>query len=172
VHLLSKGDWEQHFQVLLFVYHTSKHSSTRLSPYEILFGYNPPSVHFPHLQTTTILDPGEYSSQLKNKLLEIRELVDVNIVRSAGQQQQYYKSSRPPQLREGQKVLLSNATRGKLDPRWTGHWVVQNYHNPTKMVQKEQVVHINRVRPFLKEDTDISPSSTCMESSPLSKQPT
>jgi len=81
-----QGDWEQHLQVLLFVYHTSKHSSTELSPYEILFGCNPPSAHFPHLQTTTILDLGEYSSQLKNKLLEIRELVDANIVRSAGQQ--------------------------------------------------------------------------------------
>jgi len=128
-----KGDWEQDLQVLLFVYRTSKHSSTGLSPYEILFGYNPPSPHFPHLQTTTILDPGEYSSQLRNKLLEIRELVDANIVRSAGQQQQYYKSSRPPQLREGQKILLSNTMRGKLDPRWTGPWVVQNYHNPTTL---------------------------------------
>lgn len=31
-----KGDWEEHIQLLLFVYRTTKHSSTGLSPHEIL----------------------------------------------------------------------------------------------------------------------------------------
>ena len=112
-----QGNWEQHLQLLLFVYRTTKHSSTGLSPYEVIFGCNPPSLHFPNLQTAVILDPGEYSSQLRSKLLEIRELVDANMVKSSEQQQHYYKSSSLPQLKEGQKVLLSNATKGKLDPR-------------------------------------------------------
>ena len=107
-----QGDWEQHLQLLLFVYCTTKHSSTGLSPYEVIFGFNPPSLHFPNLQTVAILDPGEYSSELRSKLLEIRELVDANIVKSSEQQQRYYKSSSSPQLKEGQKVLLSNATKG------------------------------------------------------------
>ena len=158
-----QGDWEQHLQLLLFVYRTTKHSSTGLSPYEVIFGCNPPSLHFPNLQTAVILDPGEYSSQLRSKLLEIRELVDANMVKSSEQQQHYYKSSSLPQLKEGQKVLLSNATKGKLDPQWTGPWIVQKYHGPTtlriKKDNKEQVVHINRVRPFLEEDMDNVPSS-------------
>ena len=41
-----RGDWEQHPQLLLFVYCTTKHSSTGLSPYEVLFGSNPPSFIF------------------------------------------------------------------------------------------------------------------------------
>ena len=37
-----QGDWEEHLQLLLFIYRTTKHSSTGLSPHEILFGHNPP----------------------------------------------------------------------------------------------------------------------------------
>ena len=33
-----ESDWEEHVQLLLFVYRTTKHSTTKLSPYEILFG--------------------------------------------------------------------------------------------------------------------------------------
>ena len=69
-----KGDWEQHLQLLLYIYHTNKHSFTGLSPYEVVFECDPPAFHLPNLQTAAILDPGEYSSQLRNKLLEIREL--------------------------------------------------------------------------------------------------
>ena len=36
-----ENDWEEHVQRLLFVYRTTKHSTTKLSPYEILFGQNP-----------------------------------------------------------------------------------------------------------------------------------
>ena len=38
------------------------------------------SLHFPNLKKAVILDPSEYSSQLRSKLLEIRELVDANMV--------------------------------------------------------------------------------------------
>ena len=31
------GDWEEHLQLLLFAYHTTKHSSIGLSPHEVLF---------------------------------------------------------------------------------------------------------------------------------------
>ena len=78
------------------------------------------------------------------------------MVKSSEQQQHYYKSS------SSLKVLLSNATKGKLDPRWTGPCVVQKCHGPTtlgiKKDNKEQVVHINHVRPFLEEDMDTLPS--------------
>ena len=96
-----------------------------LIPHEILFGHNPPSLHIPNLRTTAILDPNEYSHHLQRKLLEIRELVDANIVQSAGRQQHFHTSAKPPHLRQGQRVLLNNPTKGKLDPRWTDPWVVQ-----------------------------------------------
>ena len=56
-----EGDWEEHLQLLLFVYRTTKHSSTGLSPHEILFGYNPPSLITSDPGLLNIRDPVEYS---------------------------------------------------------------------------------------------------------------
>ena len=85
-----------------------------MSPYEIIFGRNPPSVHIPELHTTAILEPQEYSIKLHQKLLKIRELVNANIVHSTERQQHYYLSKAPPKL--GQKVRVDNTIKGKLDP--------------------------------------------------------
>ena len=63
-----ESDWEEHVQLLLFVYRTTKHSTTKLLPYEILFGQNPAPLHFPTLPINTIHDPHDYSSQLQRKL--------------------------------------------------------------------------------------------------------
>ena len=156
-------DWEDHLHLLMFVYRTSKHTSTGLSPYEVILGCNPPSVHVPELHTTAILDPGEYSSALHQKLWDIKELVDANIVHSTDRQQHYYHGKSPPKLKEGQRVLLDNPTKGKLDTRWTGPWIVIQHKDPTtvllKMGSRKQTVHINRVRTLLEEDkeTNISP---------------
>ena len=40
-------DWEEHLQMLLFLYRTTRHATTGLSPYEVLFGSNPPSLQIP-----------------------------------------------------------------------------------------------------------------------------
>ena len=157
------SDWKDHLQLLMFMYHTTKHMSTGMYPYEIIFGHNPPSIHIPELHTTAILDPQEYSNYLCQKLLDIRELVDANIVHSAERQHHHYHGKVPSKLREGQKVLLNNPTKDKLDPRWTGPWVVLQCNDPTmvrlKMGTRTQTVHINRVRPLLEEDKDADVSA-------------
>ena len=58
-----EGDWEEYLQPLLYIYRTTQHAATGLSPYEILFGSNPPPLHFPtqramshvEIQTATAL---------------------------------------------------------------------------------------------------------------------
>jgi len=70
-----EGNWEQHLQFLLYIYLTSKHSSTGLLPFEIILGSNPPSLHIPDFQSSAILDPGDYVFALQKRLIELRELV-------------------------------------------------------------------------------------------------
>jgi len=44
--------WEEHLQLLLFIYRTTKHSSTGFSPFEVLFGgSNPPLQQIPNIST-------------------------------------------------------------------------------------------------------------------------
>ena len=152
-------DWEAHLQ-LLFAYRTTKHATTGLSPYEVLFGYVPTPLQIASMPGPVIPDPAEYSATLKRKLYSLRELVEANTAQSTECQQFHYKSSQTfPQLQPNQKVLLSNPIKGKLNPRWTGPWAVLRMKSPTtvqlKMGAASRTVHINRVRPLmLEEDRD------------------
>lgn len=58
----TESDWEEHVQLLLFVYRTTKHSTTTLSLYEILFRQNPATLHFTSPPIDMIHDPHDYSS--------------------------------------------------------------------------------------------------------------
>ena len=105
------------------------------------------------------MDPAKYSTVLCKKLLELRELVESNIVDSACCLQKAYRSGEPITLMAGQRVLVDNLTCGKLDAHWTGPWTVIQQDGTSvriRMGTKEQVVHVNRVRPLLQKDTSVS----------------
>ena len=146
-------DWEEHLQLLLFFYRTSKHSVTGLSPYEVLFGANSPSLHLPTIQPSVIPDPSSYSVCLQQKLLELREMVKANIIEASDRQHRTYGNCGDKPLIVGQHVLLSNPTRGKLEPRWTGPWTITRLKGPTtitiQMGKALRTVHVNRLRPLL-----------------------
>jgi len=119
--------------------------STRISPYKIILdAIHHPCIHVAEQHTTAILDPREYSNYLCQKLFDISELVDANIVHSVDQQQHHYHFKAPSKLREGQKLLLDNPTKGKLDPCRTGPWVVLQCNDPTsvrlKMGTRRQMI--------------------------------
>ena len=151
-----EGDWEEHLQLLLYLYRTTKHATTGLSPHEILFGSNPTPLNLPTADTVSHRDPHNYSSQLQGRLLELKELVECNTVEAATRQQQNYGGNEQVSLQVGQEVLLDNPTKGKLDPRWTGPWTVRELKGPLnvriEMNGKERVVHVNRLRPLLRPD--------------------
>ena len=85
-----QNDWEDYLQLLLFAYRTSQHSVTKLSPYEVLFGRNPPSLQLPLPSTLTPPDPGDYSCQLQHKLMEMWEMVEANMTEAAERQKKNY----------------------------------------------------------------------------------
>ena len=151
------GDGE-HLQLLLFAYHTIKHSSMELSPHEVLFD-SPPSLFIYTSNMPEPMDPATYSTVLCKKLLEVRELMEFNIVDSACCLQKAYRSGEPITLMAGQRVLVDNPTRGKLDVHWTGPWTAIQQDDTSvkiRMAAKEQVVHVNHVCPLLQKDTSES----------------
>ena len=64
-HVERDSQWEEHLQLLLFMYRTTKHTTTGLSPYEILFGSNPPSLWLPNLQDSVVIDQSDYVENLR-----------------------------------------------------------------------------------------------------------
>ena len=157
-----RSNWEDHLQLLLFAYRTTQHSTTKLSPYEVLFGQNPPLLQLPSPLSSTSPDPSDYSSQLKRKLEEMREMVEANLTESAETQRKSYRGQNQANFVAGQRVFLDDPTRGKLDPRWTGPWEVICVKGPLtlelKMGSSRRVVHVNRVRPILAGHADTSAS--------------
>ena len=125
-----EGEWEEHLQPLLYIYRTTQHATTGLSPYEILFGSNPPPLDLPTAGNISHRDQHSYSSKLQGKLVELRELVQSNTVETAAKQKLNYRGNNEVRLQIGQEVLLDNPTKGKLDPRWTGPWIVKELKGP------------------------------------------
>ena len=105
------------------------------------------------------MEPGSYCEQLQKKLLELRELVEANSLEATTCQQSEYRSEEATKLTAGQKVLVTNPVRGKLDPQWTGPWIVVKRIDATnvkiKIGTREQVIHINRIRSLLKKDMTV-----------------
>ena len=98
--------------------------------------------------TQLLLDSGASCSVISKK--------HINIVDSAAHLRETYHSGESITLTVGQKVLVDNPTRGKLDAHWTGPWIIIRQDATSvkvKMGTKEQVVHINRIRPLLQKDT-------------------
>ena len=75
------------------------------------------------------------------------------------QQLSRHNSMAGEKLRVEQKALLNSVTKGKLDPRWTGPYVVTEIKGPSTVLLRisstmVRAVHINCVRPFLTEVKD------------------
>ena len=170
--LVDEGnDWEDHLQLMLFFYRTNCHGA---SPYEVLFGSNPPSPHIPSLREVTPVDTDTYHTSLQHKLIKLRELVEAHIVRSANDQQHSYNCNPREALAIGRQLLLQNPTAQKLDPRWTGPWTVTEIKSPLTIAITKgdtiRVVHVNRIHPFLEvNDSDNGQTKTSW-SPPLFQQ--
>ena len=61
----TEDDWEQFSPMVMYAYHTAKHSSTNVSPFELMFGRLPCTIP---LQSLHKFDTTSYASYLKAKL--------------------------------------------------------------------------------------------------------
>ena len=88
------------------------------------------------------------------------EMVEANMTEAAERQKKNYPGQNMATYVVGQKVLLDDPARGKLDPHWTGSWEVISVKGPLtlelQMGSTKPIVHVNRVRPLLVGDADRS----------------
>ena len=76
---------------------------------------HPCRFYFYTLLCVVIFDPSEYRSSVKNKILELRELVNANIVESADHQQlTRHNSVAGIKLRNRQEVFQDSTTKESL----------------------------------------------------------
>ena len=148
---VNQGDWEQYLPLVLYAYRTAVHSSTGVSPFELMFGR---CAHKPSLTTKTGYDVTSYKHQLLDKLSQMYDFVEVHNVQASNKQKQYFdEHTSLRNFKQGDPVWLSIPTAGKLDARWEGQWSVKSVVSPTTYTisdgNRSRTVHINKLRPRL-----------------------
>ena len=68
----TEDDWEEFLLLVLYAYHTAIHSSTNVSPFQLMFGRSPAVTPF---QCPYKFDSTNYASHLKAKLQAMQNLV-------------------------------------------------------------------------------------------------
>ena len=69
---------------MFYAYRTSKHPSTGRTPFKVMFGQTQSSLVFPGKDWELDgYEPNEYKIQLRQKLAELYEIVEANIVEAA-----------------------------------------------------------------------------------------
>lgn len=80
--------------------------------------------HKPPLSTRSARDVTSYQDQLRAKLANLYDFVEVNNVEASNHQKhQFDKNAQSQTFIQGDPVWLSIPTAGKLDPKWKGNWV-------------------------------------------------
>ena len=146
-----ESDSEHYLPLLLYAYRTSQHSSTKFTPYFLMFGRDPKStLSNDHSHS---YDLTSYGEQLTRKMAELYEFVEGNLVEAATKQKkQYdYSSNNRCQFQEGDSVWLSIPTNSKLAPRWESGWtIISKPRSPNVKIEhtdgRLRVVHVNRIR--------------------------
>ena len=143
----TEEDWERFLPLVFYVYCTVQHSSTGVSPFQLMFGRPPQSTQF---HESTAFEPCTYAAQLQAKLASLQDFVHTNLTASAQQQKfQYDKHSSIRSLIPGEPVWLSIPVRNKLQPKWQGNWKIVEITNPTNAKitdgQTTKIVYMNRL---------------------------
>ena len=145
-----ESDWEEFLPLVMFAYRTSAHTTTGVSPFDLMFGR---SAHMPPLPAchAPAYDASSYPEQLRCKLSKLYDFVETHMIDATRHQQQSYnRHVQQRSFKLGDTVWLNIPTAGKLDPKWQGGWMVKAIPGPTTYVitdgKTDRAVHIIRLR--------------------------
>ena len=149
--------WDEYLDFVTMAYNTSKHSSTKYTPYELFMGRSPnlPIDIGPNLRYRAVENEKDLVSQQWSNALDIAKK---NLIKAQGKQKAYYdKKAELKSYKENDFVLLREPPKpGKYNMKWSGPFEVTkkfndlNYEIRAIKNNKKQVVHINRLKFFPK----------------------
>ncbi len=134
-----KDSWQDYLESCVYAYNTSKHESTKHSPFEVMFsrkGVLPVDmINVPNCSDELQLSYSEDISFFQSEHAEHRriqlEAVKKNILKAQAKQKEQYdrKHHKPEVFQVGSIVLKKDFLKkkrvhGKLDPKWG--WSLQN----------------------------------------------
>jgi len=151
----TRTDWDQFIDITAHSFNTAVHSSTGMTPFEILFGIKPRLPYLQHPQSCQSYE--EYATETKTRLIELRQkAVDAQIINKEKTKKRYDKKHNVKfAFAPGDKVKLTTRNiqgkRGALGKPFEGPFNVKSVAYPNVTIEldgKEKTLHANLLRPF------------------------
>ena len=147
------NNWDVHLNSILFAYNTGQHSTTKYSPFQLLFGRDPQLPAESSSNVYKFSKPNDYFNHLRETLQLYQQQASINIRK----QQEYYKKrydkNRPEvQYSIGEFVLKRIPSQhAKLEPIYSDIMEVIEEHHPNYLIQEiesKQVIqaHVSQLR--------------------------
>ena len=125
-------NWDKHISPILFAYRTAKQSSTKMTPFYLVYGRNP---QVPPMEMDEVINNNILSRlfTLIEDLSQEREAARRNISKAQRRQKEYHdqRKNLAQPFKISDKVLMYDAARdkhftGKLKPKWKGPYYIHD----------------------------------------------
>ena len=157
-----KSEWQEWLPFYTFAYNTKVHEATNYTPFELVFGKicNLPVSIFPkdRREISPLYNLDSYFYNLRQKLqmtnLDAKEYLEES------KQNRIAKNNNNKKIRifnKGEKILLRNEERSKLDAVFSGPYIVVEDNHPNLKIEKNNkmiIIHKDRIRPYYQNFKD------------------
>ncbi|CAB4015791.1 Retrovirus-related Pol poly from transposon 412 [Paramuricea clavata] len=149
--------WSQHLPDVQLAYNTAVHTSTGVSPYELVFKEHPRSKFEIITEKISPATFREKTERLRETVSEVFQKAQESDAKLAEKRRERYNSKTSfKSLGVGQQVWKRNLRAKTFADRWTGPYVVVKPTSVTKTSYvvrrnngtKEEIVHYNYLKPY------------------------
>lgn len=149
-------DWKKQLPIALFVYRNQIHKGIGISPHQALFGYV--SRH-ECLEDNSLKDACPLDSRVA-ALKEMQEFIKARMEQVAKEVKGRNTSRKLRQYQIGDKVMLRNHVRHKLETPWRGPYTITNKIGNVnyelllpKGDRTHRVIHVQHLKPWIQESS-------------------
>jgi len=152
------NNWDTLISYAMFCYNTTVHTSTKYTPYELVFGKKPiiPSAFLQAPEPLYNYD--DYALDLKRVMQETHRTARDNLIEKKNTNKKYYdQSTNPLELHVGDKVLLKEQNKkNTLCSNWTGPYEITMIHDneniTIKKGRRDYRIHVNNTKKYFETD--------------------
>lgn len=145
--------WSQWLPFWCFTYNNTVHSSTKYTPFELVFGKQSELPCRISSRVEPLYNPDDYCLDLKYRLQVAHRDAQENLIKTKQcRKTNYDKNVNSVTYKQGDFLLVKNENRSKLDCLYNGPFKVIREEEPNVIILvngKQETVHKNRTKPFV-----------------------